>query len=103
MQRLRRVSSWALKYSKSGRPPAYDQILEGKETVAWEAFKSVNCEPGSDGHGGKLNQDTTAMGRRYQGRWDDSMLAHYCWTVIRNTQASTYKRQSKGKCSLEIN
>ncbi|GFU88257.1 uncharacterized protein TNCV_846501 [Trichonephila clavipes] len=46
-----------------------------------------------------FHQDIATMERRYQGPWDESMLADYCWTPIRDTRDSTYKKQSKRKCS----
>ncbi|GFU78909.1 uncharacterized protein TNCV_307501 [Trichonephila clavipes] len=56
-------------------------------------MQSWNCGTISDGHGKRFYQDIAAIGRRYQGRWDESMLADYCWTVIRDTRAS---RHTKG-------
>jgi hypothetical protein len=126
------------------KDPAFDEILEGKEKAAWEAFRGVvrgflgnrkddnyqqlvtellqtyrdlgcnmslkihflhshlaffpeNCGAVSDEHGERFHQDISAMELRYQGRWDESMLADYCWTVTRDAPDLTYKRQSKRK------
>ncbi|GFV67271.1 hypothetical protein TNCV_3670261 [Trichonephila clavipes] len=51
----------------------------------------------SDELGERFYQDIVAMECRYQGRWDEPMLADYCWTVIRDTLGllSTYKKQSQ--------
>ena len=54
-------------------------------------------------HDEMFHQDIAAKERSYHGRWDESMLADYYWTVIRDSQTSTYERQSKKKCSQEIN
>ena len=37
------------------------------------------------------------MEKRYQGKWNPSMLADYCWNVFRDDPAAKYKRQTK-KC-----
>ena len=66
-------------------------------------FFPKNCGAVSDEHGERFHQDIAAMERRYHFRWDESMLADYCWTLIRDTRASTYKRQTRRKCSQEIN
>ncbi|GFY13667.1 uncharacterized protein TNCV_4960371 [Trichonephila clavipes] len=91
---------------------SFHHILEGKEKAAWVLyvpkiqfsqlhldFFHKNCGAVSNEHGERFYQDIVAMECRYQDRWDESMLAEYCWTVIRDTLASTYKRQYKRKCS----
>ncbi|GFV00598.1 uncharacterized protein TNCV_915381 [Trichonephila clavipes] len=101
------------------KDPALHQILKEKEKAhtAWEAFKSVvrgflgrkkdenysqlNCRAVTDEQGEKYHQDSLAMERICQGRWEESMLPGYCWTVLRDT--STHKMQSERKCSQEIN
>ncbi|GFU71990.1 uncharacterized protein TNCV_2999731 [Trichonephila clavipes] len=52
-------------------------------------FLPKNCGAVSDERGERLYQDIVAMEQRYQGRWDEAMLADYCWTVIRDTRASS--------------
>ena len=38
----------------------------------------------SDEHGERFHQDIMAMEKRYQGKWNSSMLADYCWTLKRD-------------------
>jgi hypothetical protein len=35
----------------------------------------------SEDQGERFHQDIKEMERRYQGRWDVSMLADYCWSL----------------------
>ncbi|GFY71695.1 hypothetical protein TNIN_148131 [Trichonephila inaurata madagascariensis] len=49
-------------------------------------------------HSERFHQDIETMEHRYQGHWDESMLAVYCWTAAKDTWTSTYKRQFKRKC-----
>jgi len=41
----------------------------------------------SDEMGERFHQDIAAMERRFKGRWNESMLAEYCWQLIRETPA----------------
>ena len=50
-----------------------------------------------------IHHDISVIERSYQGHWDESMLADYYETFIRDTQALTYRRQPKKKYSQEIN
>ena len=34
--------------------------------------------------GKRFHQDLKAMEKRYQGRWDERMLADYCWSLKRD-------------------
>lgn len=52
----------------------------------------------SDEQGERFHQDILSMERRYQGRWDASMMSDYCWSLIRET-----KRGYKRKSSYDIN
>ena len=56
-------------------------------------FFPLNCEEVSDGE--RLSQDIAAMEKRYQGKWNPSILADYYWDVVRNDPAAEYKRQAK--------
>ena len=49
----------------------------------------------SDEHGERLHQDIAAMEKRYQGKLNPSMLADYCWTLVRDDPAAEYKRLVK--------
>ena len=51
----------------------------------------------SDEHGERFHQDIATMEMRYQGKWNPSMLADYCWTLIRDTSDDQYKRQRSRK------
>ena len=55
-------------------------------------FFALNCGEVSDEHGKRFHQDITAIEKRYQGKWNPSMLANYCWNVVRNDPAAEYKR-----------
>jgi len=49
----------------------------------------------SDVHGERFHQDIAAMEGRYKGKWNPSMLADYCWTLMRDSPNSTFIRQAK--------
>lgn len=48
----------------------------------------------SEEQGERFHQDICAMERRYQGRWNVSMMADYCWSLKRSDSASDYRRKS---------
>jgi len=48
----------------------------------------------SEEQGERFHQDIKEMERRYQGRWDVSMMADYCWCLKRETEKHSYKRKS---------
>lgn len=130
------------------RDPAFDQVLEGKEKEAWEAFKGVvhgflgnkrddnykhlvtvllqkyrnlgcnmslkihflhshleffppSCGAVSDEHGERFHQDISVIEQRYQGRWNEVMLADYCWSLCRDSAELHYKRKAKRRRSQE--
>lgn len=58
-------------------------------------FFPENCGAVSDEHGERFHQEISKMEQRYQGKWSESMLADYCWTLIRESPATEYKRQAK--------
>jgi hypothetical protein len=60
-------------------------------------FFPANPGAESDEHGERFHQDIAAMEKRYQGNWNPSMLADYCWTLISETPAIDYKRKSDKK------
>ena len=55
----------------------------------------MNCGEVNDEHGERFHQDITAMEKRYQGKWNPSILADYCWNKVRDNPADEYKRQAK--------
>ena len=46
-------------------------------------FFPPNCGAVSDKHGERY-QDISMMERRYQGHWNEAMLADYCWYKCRD-------------------
>jgi hypothetical protein len=48
----------------------------------------------SDEHGEGIHQDTSTMETRYQGKWNPSLLADYCWTLRRDVLQAEYSRKS---------
>jgi hypothetical protein len=46
----------------------------------------------SDEHGERFHQDI--MEKRYQGKWNSSMMAHYCWTLKMDVPDAKYWRMS---------
>ncbi|GBN80815.1 hypothetical protein AVEN_148430-1 [Araneus ventricosus] len=51
----------------------------------------------SDEHGESFHQDISMFEKRFSGRWNRSMLAEYCWSVIRDTQSDAYKKKTTKK------
>jgi len=58
-------------------------------------FFLENCGSVSDVHGERFHQDIAAMEGRYKGKLSPSMLADYCWTLMRDSPNSTFSRQAK--------
>jgi hypothetical protein len=48
----------------------------------------------SDEHGERFYQEISNMEKQYQGKWNLSMLADYCWTLKRDVPQATYSRKS---------
>lgn len=48
----------------------------------------------SDEHGERFHQDVAVMEKRYQGLWNEGMLADYCWMLRRDGNA-TYSRDAQ--------
>lgn len=48
----------------------------------------------SEEQGERFHQDIREMERRYQGRWNTSMMADYCWMLCRES-TEKHKRKSK--------
>lgn len=46
----------------------------------------------SEEQGERFHQDVRDIERRYQGRWDVTMLADYCWLLKRETEDGNRKR-----------
>lgn len=60
-------------------------------------FFPENLGAVSDEHGERFHQDIATMEKRYQGNWNPSMLADYCWTLQRDAPDIEYKRKSGAK------
>jgi hypothetical protein len=58
-------------------------------------FFPQNCGSVSDEHGGSFHQDIAKMESRNKGKWSPSMLADYCWTLMRDYPNSTLNQQAK--------
>jgi len=58
-------------------------------------FFGENCGSVSDEHGKRYHQDTAINGGRYKGKWSPSMIADYCWTLMRDSPNLTFNRQAK--------
>lgn len=48
----------------------------------------------SDEQGERFHQDIQVMETRYQGFWNESMMADYCWMLYRDEPQKVYKRKS---------
>ena len=62
-------------------------------------FFALNCGDVSNEPEERFHQDIAAMEKRCQGKWNPSMLADYCWNVVRDDPAAEYKRQAKKRRS----
>ena len=51
----------------------------------------------SDEQGERFHQDISTMEERYQGRWDEHMMADYCWNLMRDLPNKQYARKSPTK------
>ena len=49
----------------------------------------------SEEQGEKFHQDIKVMEKRYQGRWNISMIADYCRSLMRETSEFEHSHQSK--------
>jgi hypothetical protein len=49
----------------------------------------------SDEHDERFNQNFGAIEGRCKGKWSPSMLANYCYTLMRDSPNSTFNRQAK--------
>ncbi|GBM53251.1 hypothetical protein AVEN_128419-1 [Araneus ventricosus] len=62
-----------------------------------ENLGAVSAEQGE-----RCHQDTKEMERRYQGKWNVSKIADYCWMLQRDNPCKVYKRKSD-KRTFEVN
>ena len=50
--------------------------------------------------GERLHQDIKTMEKRYRGYWSESMMADYCWCLIRECTDTTYSWRAKKRKPL---
>jgi hypothetical protein len=48
----------------------------------------------SEEQGERFHQDISVMEERYQGRWNITTMADYCWSIHRHYPEAKYKRKS---------
>ena len=56
-----------------------------------------NLEAMSEEQGECFHQDLKTMEKRYQGRWNENMMADYCWCLKRDTAGAYSRRAQKRK------
>jgi hypothetical protein len=49
----------------------------------------------SEKQGERFHQDIKEMEKRYQGRWNEHMMANYCWILKRDCKDEGCARKSK--------
>ena len=54
----------------------------------------------NDEQGERFHQDIKMIEKRYQGRWDQHMMADYCWGLERDCVAVCHRRKSSKRKSL---
>ncbi|GBM92804.1 hypothetical protein AVEN_182696-1 [Araneus ventricosus] len=74
----------------------FETKMETNERKACESFKlgAVSEEKGE-----RFHQDIKEMERRYQGKWNVSMIADYCWILQRDNPCNVHKRKSNKRTS----
>ncbi|GBM84297.1 hypothetical protein AVEN_1902-1 [Araneus ventricosus] len=91
----------------------FETKMETNERKAWESFKlgystslkvpffdshvdyfPENLGAVSEDQGERFHQDIKEMDRRYQGKWNVSMIADYCWMLQRDNPCEVHKRKS---------
>lgn len=53
-----------------------------------------NLDTDSDEHEEHFKQEISNMEKQYQGKWSASMLADYCWTLMRAAPQAKFSRKS---------
>ena len=57
-------------------------------------FFPENLGAVSDEQGERFHQDIQTMEVRYQGFWNESMMADHCWMLYRENPDQMFKRKS---------
>ena len=60
-------------------------------------FFKPNLIAVSEKHGERFHQDIQVMKKRYKGRWDETIIGDYVWTLIRDD-----KQMYKRRCGLRV-
>ena len=65
-------------------------------------YSHLDCFPEnlgamSEEQGEHFHQDLKTVEKRYQGRWDENIMAYYCWGLKRNETGSHSRRIKKRK------
>ena len=58
-----------------------------------ERFPDNLCDYNEE-QGERFHQDIKTMEERYQGRWDQHVMADYCWNLLRDCPKVAHKRKS---------
>ncbi len=61
-------------------------------------FFQKNLGTVSDEQEERFHQNIQAMENRYQGFWNESIMADYCWMLDRDHSEQMYNRKSYSKC-----
>jgi len=54
---------------------------------------SANLGVFSEEQGERFHQDISEMKTRYQGRWNETMMADYCWCLKRHNPTASHNRK----------
>ncbi len=60
-------------------------------------FFAENLGAVSDEQGERFHRDIASMEQRYQGFWNEGMLADYCWMLCRDEPEKKHHRKSKSQ------
>lgn len=64
-------------------------------------FFPENLGAVSDDHGERAHQDMKVIEKRYQGKWNEAMLADYCWSLKRDCFNAWHRRRSSKRCFFQ--
>lgn len=56
----------------------------------------------SEEQGERFHQDLKIMEQRYQGRWDEHMMADFCWNLMRDGQTTQHSRKSNKRKFISV-
>ncbi|GBL89353.1 hypothetical protein AVEN_225875-1 [Araneus ventricosus] len=66
-----------------------DHFLDSRLDYFPENLGAVSEEQGE-----RFLQDIKELYRKYQGKWNVSKIAHYCWMLQRDNPCEVHKRKS---------